>query len=237
MRIPLDDPKGDGTLGFGTSAFSWLVVIGGVLLAVVGVVQAARGSGDEQAGGGSVAESVLNQQIDQLKAELDKERAEKTELIDKMAAAEGPAQKPAPSIEANTQTAVAAMPVPQEGPSLPEAMAPSAELMLSGIPVGSDEPDAKVSSFGIHLASFADRTMAERGWNLLKRNHPGALGKLTPRIDEAKDENGNSVFLLVAGPFESEALAAAHCKKINTQVVFCKPRAFRGSEVANVSAQ
>jgi hypothetical protein len=96
---------------------------------------------------------------------------------------------------------------------------------------------AKTSAYGIHLASFADRTMAERGWLLLQRNHSSALGQLKPRIDEAKDDKGNSIFLLLAGPFDTEELATAHCKKINTQVVFCKPRPFIGSEFAAAIAQ
>ncbi len=74
--------------------------------------------------------------------------------------------------------------------------------------------------------------MAERGWLLLQRNHSAALGELKPRVDETKDEHGNPVFVLIAGPFDTETAAAAHCKKISAQVVFCKPRPYNGSEVA-----
>jgi hypothetical protein len=115
-------------------------------------------------------------------------------------------------------------------------MAPSAELLLSDVPVSAVPVDtasgaSTANGFGIHLASFADRTMAERGWELLQRNHPSALGQLKPRVEEAKDDKGNPVFLLIAGPFDSEEKAAAHCRKINTQVVFCKPRPYIGSEI------
>ena len=35
----------------------------------------------------------------------------------------------------------------------------------------------------------------------------------------------------------SEALAAAHCRKFTTQVVFCKPRPFSGSDFVSAVAQ
>ena len=76
--------------------------------------------------------------------------------------------------------------------------------------------------------------MAERGWLLLQRNHPAALGDLTPRIEDAKDDTGKTVFLLLAGPFPTQELAAAHCLSIRSQVVFCKPRPFLGSEPSAV---
>ena len=266
--------------------------MGGMLLAVVGVVQAAWRP-EEKDVSPSVAQETLAKQIDQLKAELDLERAEKSELLEKLATAEAPAEsappepaaidtppaEPSADIEpavgenpdvpaaaapaavpapVTLQQASAVLPAPAsdrsadkavpgnlpqpvapsaEPGSLPQAMAPSAELLLTAVPVEPGQPPAEGGAYGIHLASFADRTMAERGWALLQRNHPGALSKLKPRIDEAKEESGKPVFLLIAGPFESEALAAAHCRKVTTQVVFCKPRPFSGSDFVSAAAQ
>ena len=264
-QIPLEEPKTTGPFGSGTSAFSWVILMGGMLLAVGGVVHASwpppKGQG---ASSQSIAQDVLNKQIAQLKAELDKERAEKTELIENISAgANSPAPAPEPQPQpqpvspavqkvtqpvaeagdAVTQAQVAELEVPQasqdaaeEESSLPQPMAPSVELMLSDVPISTvpvetSSGPAAPKAFGIHLASFADRTMAERGWALLQRNHSSALGQLKPRIEETKDNNGNAVYLLVAGPFESEELAAAHCRKINAQVVFCKPRPYNGSEI------
>ena len=254
-QIPLEEPRTTGPFGNGTSAFSWVILMGGMLLAVGGVVHASWPlPKDQVAASPSIAQDVLNKQIAQLKAELDKERAEKTELIENIAAganAPEPAPEPqpvSPAVQRVTQPVVAANEAPaqaqvaelevpvapqdqsaeEEESSLPQPMAPSVELMLSDVPISAVPVDsasaAAPKAFGIHLASFADRTMAERGWALLQRTHSSALGQLKPRIEETKDDNGNAVFLLIAGPFDSNELAAAHCRKINTQVVFCKPR-------------
>jgi SPOR domain len=257
-QIPLEEPKTAGPFGSGTSAFSWVILMGGMLLAVGGVVHASWPTPKDQgAASHSIAQDVLNKQISQLKAELDKERAEKTELIANISAgANSPAPAPesqpvTPAVQKVTQPVaesaqaqVAELEIPepsqdteeQEESSLPQPMAPSVELMLSDLPISTVPVEtssgaAAPKAFGIHLASFADRTMAERGWALLQRNHPSALGQLKPRIVEMNDNNGSAVYLLVAGPFESEELAAAHCRKIDTQVVFCKPRPYNGSEI------
>jgi hypothetical protein len=239
------------------------ILLGGILLAIVGVVQASWSSAEQREGAPapSISEDVLNRQIAQLRAELDKERAEKSELIDKIATAEAQAMEAravqAPSLpepqaaeppSATIQTVMQSNPAPEpeetseEDDSLPAPMAPSVELMLSdtplaAVPVGSEKPAPSSGAYGIHLASFADRTMAERGWQLLQRNHMAVLGQLKPRINEATDDKGNAVYLLIAGPFETEELAAAHCKKINTQVVFCKPRDFSGTDVTAAAQQ
>jgi len=285
-----ENPKWDSARSVRASKLAKGVLMGGMLLAVAGVVQAAW-MPEEKDLSPSVAQETLAKQIDQLKAELDRERAEKSQLLDKLAAAEMPAETtppdsaamdippeptdaepaaaespdvpaaapPAPApAQVNLQQASAELPAPAsdrsaqktqpgnlpqpvapaaESGNLPQPMAPSAELLLTSVPVESGETAAEGGAYGIHLASFADRTMAERGWALLQRNHPAALSELKPRVDEAKDESGKPVFLLIAGPFESEALAAAHCRKITTQVVFCKPRPFSGSDIVSAVAQ
>jgi hypothetical protein len=213
-----------------------------MLLAIVGVVHASWPSAEDPKAQPTVAEAALNKQIAQLRAELDRERAEKSELADKLAAAKVPAPQPEPEpVSFPEKSPPQTTPPPMklaaaDESSLPEPMAPSVELMLSDSPLNAVPIESSVSgsasaSFGIHLASFADRTMAERGWVLLQRNHPAALGQLRPRVDQAQDDKGNAVFLLIAGPFDTEELAAAHCGKINTQVVFCKPRPFTGAEL------
>jgi hypothetical protein len=215
--------------------------------------------GDDQVAAAN--EQSLERQVSDLREELDRERTEKTELLAKVATATAPLSEveaqappespPATTIEVPIQepaaevqpaaiqpvsTAVEAdsqlqVQTTSDDNTLPPPMAPSAELLNQQ--VAAIEPaDLKASTYGIHLATFGDRTMAERGWLLLQRNHPGALGALKPRIDELKDQSGRAVFLLVAGPFESEAAASSHCQKIGAQVVFCKARAFTGSEFA-----
>jgi hypothetical protein len=278
-----EHPKWDTARSVRASKLARGVLMGGMLLAVVGVVQAAW-MPEEKDLSPSVAQETLAKQIDQLKAELDQERAEKSELLEKLATAESaesapaetaaidtppepnstePAGAEAPAIstpvQGKVQQASAELPTPAgkgssekaeppgnlpqpvaptaEPGNLPQPMAPSAELLLTAVPVEAGETTAEGGAYGIHLASFADRTMAERGWALLQRNHPAALSELKPRIDEAKDESGKPVFLLIAGPFDTEALAAAHCRKFTTQVVFCKPRPFSGSEFVSAVAQ
>jgi hypothetical protein len=274
-----EDPKWDSSRSVRSSKLARGVLLGGMLLAVVGVVQAAWMPAEKELEP-SVAQEALAKQIDQLKAELDQERVEKSQLLEKLATAEAPAESSAaetsaessatemPADSAPAEPAVAETPAVQpaissapaqnsvqqasaelsapasdgnaekaERGNLPQPMAPSAELLLTAVPVEAGGTAPETGAYGIHLASFADRTMAERGWALLQRNHPAALGELKPRIDEAKDENGKPVFLLIAGPFDTEALAAEHCRKINMQVVFCKPRPFSGSEFVSAVAQ
>jgi hypothetical protein len=251
---------------------AWLVLAIGILIAVVGTVQAMRSAGDVPVPLPPADTQALSRQIEELKIELDRERSEKQDLLQKLANAQPPPEpEPQPSEEAASSmaktelqatdvegeaepeaappvepppevvAAVPAVPAPAATsspsasqasapePSLPTAMAPSAELMQQGGPaVAEAQSTGAATSFGVHLASFADRVMAERGWTLLQRNHPAALGDLTARIESATDDGGNSIYLLVAGPFETRELAAAHCRNIRTQVVFCKPRAFIG---------
>ena len=236
---------------------SWLILVVGLAVAVGGVLQAAMRGNDQVA---SANEQSLERQVSDLRVELDKERTEKTELLAKVATAtaplseveaqppelpqattiETPIEEPAAEVQPAAiqpvSTAVEAesqlqVQTTSDDNTLPPPMAPSAELLNQQI-AAIEPADLKASSYGIHLATFGDRTMAERGWLLLQRNHPGALGALKPRIDELKDQSGRAVFLLVAGPFESEAAASSHCQKISAQVVFCKARAFTGSEFA-----
>ena len=268
--------------GFGVTAamMAWVVLAVGIGIAVVGTVQAMRMAGAVDEPQAALDTQALTRQIEQLKIDLDKERAEKQDLLQKLAETEAPApesaevasaegksnvtvleggaatEDAAPAPAANESQAAAAasepqLPEPQQPPqppqlpepaappaALPQPMAPSAELLTPAAPaVAEAEPAvaaASVSSFAVHLASFADRVMAERGWVLLQRNHPAALGDLTARIEEAKDETGNPIFLLLAGPFQSKEHAAEHCRSIRSQVVFCKPRAFVGSELTAV---
>jgi hypothetical protein len=267
-RLALEETKPGRGFALTGMVMAWMVLAIGIVIAVVGTVQAMRSGGavptpppaDTQA---------LTRQIEELKIELDRERSEKQDLLQRLAAAQPP---PAPPSEAASSVAksevsetnvadegalsepspveppadiVAAVPaVPPSGPAasaskapqaqapatpLPTAMAPSAELLQQEAPaVAEADPSAAASGFGVHLASFADRVMAERGWALLQRNHPAALGDLTARIESTKDDAGNPIYLLVAGPFETRELAAAHCRNIRAQVVFCKPRAFIG---------
>lgn len=251
---------------FRMSLVAWGILLVGMALAVFGVIQSTMLSKNPVH---TADEQTLVDQIGQLKAQLDKERAENTDLTAKLTTpTSGPSDdtsvdQPDSGIQASeaeqssdpqaqteagtsfdvqdqpspqTSTGEAEVPLPatSDDSSLPPPMAPSAELLNQKIP----EPPAsaqKASAYGIHLASFADRTMAERGWLLLVRNHPGAFGDLKPRIDEVKDENGHPVFLLIAGPFDTEVAATDRCKRITTQVVFCRARPFNGSEFAAAS--
>jgi hypothetical protein len=255
------EPESTEREGFSRSSIAaWVVLLGGMALAAGGVLQASLNNETSQA---SANEQTLENEVSQLKVQLDKERAEKTNLLEKMSAlpsegetrqveAQAPLQPEPPTevpeVAPETESPLAAepassdaeidpgLPATSDDSTLPPPMAPSAELLNQQI--AAIEPSVqKASSYGIHLASFGDRTMAERGWLLLQRNHPGALGALKPKIEELKDESGRPIFLLIAGPFETEAAAASHCQKINAQVVFCRARAFTGSEFAATARQ
>ena len=230
-QVLIEETK-PAAFGISATVMAWAVLVVGIVIAVVGAVQAMRTAGEEPAAAAALDTPALSQQIEQLKIDLDRERAEKQDLLQKLAAAqaeaapapEAPAVAQAPGVpaaapksdvtvaaegeagdaaapalpDAGTEASVAA-PQPQapaaQGPApepaLPAPMAPSVELLKPTVPAVADFDTAEAaaaSSFGVHLASFADRVMAERGWVLLQRNHPAALGDLSPRIQDAKDE-------------------------------------------------
>ena len=133
-QIPLEEPRTAGPFHSGTSAFSWVILMGGMLLAVAGVVHAAWPSSEDQGTAApSIAQDVLNQQIAQLKAELDKERAEKTELMDNMAAAKSPAAEP-PPVRVAVQKVTQAV---AEDSDPTQAQAQVAELQVPEVSRGS----------------------------------------------------------------------------------------------------
>ncbi len=277
-RVLIEEMKPGRGFAITAAMMAWAVLLVGIGIAVVGTVQAMRAAGDEPVATGALEAQSLTRQIEQLKIDLDQERVEKQELLQKLAAVQSgsaqsePAASPGasvtvqkadvpataesevpddvdpnatvsgtePSVAVNQPTAPPPQPTapapaaPLTETALPAPMAPSAELLKPAVPAVADTDAAEAGaarSFGVHLASFADRVMAERGWALLQRNHPAALGDLTPRIEDAKDEAGNPIFLLLAGPFQTMELAADHCKIIRSQVVFCKPRPFLGNEL------
>jgi hypothetical protein len=279
-RIPIDELKPGRNFGIPATVMAWVVLAVGIGIAVIGAVQAVRTAPDKPAAAATVETENLSRQIEQLKVELDRERQEKQNLLEKLAAAQSqaaavtassteastPPERPAVMVPAEESTSstlpaqtqiqdggevVASVPQVQPQPlpqapaatsppseqGLPAPMAPSAELLTPAGPAVADAEAAQAggpASFAVHLASFADRVMAERGWVLLQRNHPAALGDLSPRIEAAEDDAGKPIFLLLAGPFQTRELAAAHCKSIRSQVVFCKPRPFVGDALTAV---
>ena len=270
-QVLVDETKPGRAFGISATVMAWTVLVVGIVIAVVGAVQAMRTAGEEPAPSGRVRYAGA---VPADRAVEDRSRpgargetgpapeargrasrgdagapagrrpvAPKSDVTVAAEGEAGDADAPAPS-DAGTETSVAAPepqapapPGPAPEPALPAPMAPSVELLKPTVPAVADFDTGEAgaaSSFGVHLASFADRVMAERGWVLFQRNHPAALGDLSPRIQDAKDDSGNPIYLLLAGPFQTQELAAAHCKSIRSQVVFCKARAFLGNELTAV---
>ena len=163
--MALDEVKPGRSFGITATMMAWAVLFVGLAIAVVGTVQAMRTAGDEPAAA-PVETQALGKQIEQLKIELDRERSEKQDLLQKLAAIQAQTESSAgagssmPKSEANAgdEPAPAAAPVPsspepaaQAPPptpppqsslqALPEPMAPSAELLEPSAP-----PVAEVAS-------------------------------------------------------------------------------------------
>src|SRR5215208_5586151 len=122
-----ENPKWDSSRSVRASKLAKGVLMGGMLLAVAGVVQAAW-MPEEKDLSPSVAQETLAKQIDQLKAELDRERAEKSELLDKLAAAETPPETapPEPAAMDTPPEPTDAEPAVAENSDVPAAVAPAA---------------------------------------------------------------------------------------------------------------
>lgn len=91
-------------------------------------------------------------------------------------------------------------------------------------------PDAKPASaaparpYAIDLAMSTSPDALRQIWQLFKEQHGELLTGLSPRSVAA----GGNV-RLVAGPFPSQAAAAAHCAKMRKQGVSCSPTPLAGT--------
>ena len=93
------------------------------------------------------------------------------------------------------------------------------------VKTASAAPDAKPAKpYGIELAMSTSPDALKQIWQLFKEQHAGMLNGLSPR----SVVSGSNV-KLVAGPFPSQAAAAAQCAKLRKEGMSCSPAPLGGT--------
>jgi len=148
---------------------------------------------------------------------------------------------PAPEAKADAKGAAAgAPPVTQEvaAKAAPAAAPPIEGVVVPDEPVAdaapapakkpvkvaSATPDAKPRPYAVDLAVSTSTDALRQIWQLFQEQHAGVLAGLTPRAAQS----GPNVRLL-AGPFTSQAAAAAQCAKMRKEGVTCQPTPLAGT--------
>jgi hypothetical protein len=115
---------------------------------------------------------------------------------------------------------------PTAGPKpFPAPVAPSVEL-LGPSPAERAQKVQQAPAdmrFAVYLASFSTDEQALAGWQILQRRYQRPLAGLRPLVRRGKSKQGESVFRLFAGPFESLQAAAQRCGVLATATANCKP--------------
>ena len=92
------------------------------------------------------------------------------------------------------------------------------------VKVATATPDAKPKPYAVDLAVSTSTDALRQIWQLFQEQHAGVLAGLTPRAAQS----GPNVRLL-AGPFPSQASAAAQCAKMRKEGVTCQPVPLAGT--------
>jgi hypothetical protein len=92
------------------------------------------------------------------------------------------------------------------------------------VKVASAAADAKPKPYSVDLAMSTSTDALRQIWQLFKDQHPELMAGLTPR----SVASGANVRLL-AGPFPSQAAAAAECAKMRKEGVTCNPTPLVGT--------
>ena len=121
----------------------------------------------------------------------------------------------APAASANTQ--------PGASINNPAAVLQTGRMANQTVPDPADfaNPDADIpiGSGGIvavHLASFKNQELADKGWKEMIARYPDLAG-ITPRVTQVTLPNQGTVYRLNAGPFADRAKAQEFCGKLKGQ--------------------
>jgi hypothetical protein len=102
------------------------------------------------------------------------------------------------------------------------------ELRLGTRVGGVDGADlASPSLFAIELGTFADLASARDEWERLVTDQPQLFSDLRPVVN-LRDRDSGPELVLVAGPFDEAAAAAARCAAAGEENVACLPGYFVG---------
>lgn len=102
---------------------------------------------------------------------------------------------------------------------------PPADARLGLDPAPESRP--RQTPFGVELGAFEDLAGVRAAWRRFVTASPGLLADLEP-VATVRDRGGQTELLLVAGPFQTAAEAAARCAAIEKADVACLPAFFVG---------
>ena len=93
----------------------------------------------------------------------------------------------------------------------------AAQAIARAEEVGTDGPSVRV-----HIASFRSEAGAERGWQILRRNHAELLGGLDLQVRRIDFGADMGVFYRVqAGPLDNEQGAKQLCERLKSRGLYC----------------
>ena len=105
-------------------------------------------------------------------------------------------------------------------PAEPPVEAPSeAPLQVAVTEPVAEQPTS--AAFGVQLAAYRSRDGAVAAWETLRAAHGDLLGTIAPRFIETPRADGDPVYRLVVGNFESKAEAGALCASFKQRDVDC----------------
>ena len=105
-----------------------------------------------------------------------------------------------------------------------DAVAPAKKPAKIASAAADAKPAAPPKAYAVDLAMSTSPDALKEIWQLYKDQHPDLFAGLTPR----SVASGSNVRLL-AGPFPSQAAAAAQCAKIRKEGVICTPTPLAGT--------
>lgn len=124
-------------------------------------------------------------------------------------------QAPAPGTPANAQ--------PGASINNPAAVLQTGRMANQTVPDPADfsnpDADSPIGAGGIvavHLASFKNQELADKGWKEMIGRYPD-LAAITPRVTQVTLPDQGTVFRLNAGPFADRAKAQEFCTKLKGQ--------------------
>ena len=105
-----------------------------------------------------------------------------------------------------------------EAPVEEPAPPPVEETLQTAV---TESPTAAPAAYGVQLAAYRSRDGAVAAWRTLRAAHGDLLGTTAPRFIKTPRANGDPVYRLVVGSFESKAEAGALCARFKQRGVDC----------------
>ena len=88
------------------------------------------------------------------------------------------------------------------------------------VPADPRQAERAEGGYALHLASYRAMTQAEEGWQVLTRDHPSLLGRLSPAATFVTLPDQGDFVRLLAGPLR-DADASAACQVLEAEGTYC----------------